>query len=413
MELHKISAVAPIRTPGIFVAVINRNLPQVAGKRCRQLTRRIHVAKKHIGNGVARFGATKPDVEDGRQIVIFPRQCQRATRKEHQNHWFSGLDQCFQQIALVVGDADVGAARGFAGHFSGFAKGGYYHVRFLGRGNGFGNHIGITAGIAVGGFAKNTDIAVQPGITVNVAAPGFEDGHVSSHVFDAFFQRNAFGKITRYAPGAGHVFLVVGQGADQGNGAFFSQGQGLFVVLQQNKRLASSLAGFSAVFGGKNFGFGAILITIAIRIGKKAQVIFGFQDAATSQIDLCLGDLLFFEGLAQCVDETFADHVHVIARSKCFGSYRLYIPDAMIHHFRYPGVIGNNKALELPLAAQQVGQQPIVGGSRNAVNFIERCHDGTCASIKGCFVRWEVFVVHAHLTHVGGVVIPSGFRGTI
>ena len=85
----------------------------------------------------------------------------------------------------------------------------------------------------------------------------------------------------------------------------------------------------------------------------------------------------------------------------------------MRYHFGDTGKVCHHKAVEAPLLAQYVGHQPFIGRGWYAVYFIERCHNAAYTCIHGSLVGIHVFVEHTVTAHVYGIVITSGFSGTI
>ena len=77
------------------------------------------------------------------------------------------------------------------------------------------------------------------------------------------------------------------------------------------------------------------------------------------------------------------------------------------------GVVSDHHAVEAPLIAEQVGDEPFVGCGGNAVDKVERCHYRKCAFIHGGLVGGEVFIVHALAAHIHSVVVAAGLRRTV
>ena len=55
----------------------------------------------------------------------------------------------------------------------------------------------------------------------------------------------------------------------------------------------------------------------------------------------------------------------------------------------------------------------MVGGGGHAVHFVEGGHHTTHSGADGYFIGVHVFVEHAVAAHVYGVVVASGFSGTV
>ena len=81
----------------------------------------------------------------------------------------------------------------------------------------------------------------------------------------------------------------------------------------------------------------------------------------------------------------------------------------MFHHLGDGAVVGNYKAIPLPLLAQHIVDKPAVGCGRGVIYDIKRCHERASPCLGGCLVGWEELVVHAYVTHIYGVVVATGF----
>ena len=81
----------------------------------------------------------------------------------------------------------------------------------------------------------------------------------------------------------------------------------------------------------------------------------------------------------------------------------------VVDHFRDSGVVGYYKSVEAPLTTQYVCHQPLVGGSRHTVYFVERCHHTSYTGFNSSFVGQHVFIEHPLAAHVYRVVVASAF----
>ena len=85
----------------------------------------------------------------------------------------------------------------------------------------------------------------------------------------------------------------------------------------------------------------------------------------------------------------------------------------MVYHFGDGCIVCHHEAVEAPLVAQYVGQQPVVGSGGYSVNFIEGGHGTTYAGLYGSLVGREVFVEHTVAAHIHRVVVAAGLSGAI
>ncbi len=86
---------------------------------------------------------------------------------------------------------------------------------------------------------------------------------------------------------------------------------------------------------------------------------------------------------------------------------------AVRDHFLVAGVVGDDEALETPLAAQQVGHQPVVAGRRNPRDLVERGHRRQGAGVERRLVRRQIDFAQRALRHVDRVVVEARLGGAI
>ena len=77
----------------------------------------------------------------------------------------------------------------------------------------------------------------------------------------------------------------------------------------------------------------------------------------------------------------------------------------MLAHFGDRGIVGDYEAVEVPHAAEYVGDEPSVGRGRNSVHEIEGCHETSRSCIGSCLVGCEIVVEHALAAHVDRIVV--------
>ena len=79
------------RTAGILMVIEQRNLPHIFRESHRQFATRIYIAEQYIANGKGSFTTTKPYIQDGGHIFLFPVQHQRTAGEQYQYYRFTGF----------------------------------------------------------------------------------------------------------------------------------------------------------------------------------------------------------------------------------------------------------------------------------------------------------------------------------
>ena len=82
---------------------------------------------------------------------------------------------------------------------------------------------------------------------------------------------------------------------------------------------------------------------------------------------------------------------------------------AMFNQLFDCAVIGNGDAFKAPLVAQNIFQQPGVGGGWRAVQRVQRHHHRAAACVQPRFVRRHIIIKQALRTHIDGVVLFTAF----
>ena len=123
---------------------------------------------------------------------------------------------------------------------------------------------------------------------------------------------------------------------------------------------------------------------------EQAQFILGLQDTTASFVNVGFLDTAFVQRLLQGTNETVAVHIHIQASLQRACRHFLQVTDAMSHFFNHCSSVAHHKTLETIGVTQQVGQQILVGCSRNALKFIERTH-------VGCSTHFCSFSVRTHI----------------
>ncbi|MCW0416700.1 hypothetical protein NB689_002454 [Xanthomonas sacchari] len=81
---------------------------------------------------------------------------------------------------------------------------------------------------------------------------------------------------------------------------------------------------------------------------------------------------------------------------------------AVRDQFQVAGVVGDDQAAVVPLAAQHLAQQPGVGGGGHAGQLVEGGHGGHRAGAEGGLERREIHLAQGALGDVDGVVVQAG-----
>ena len=110
----------------------------------------------------------------------------------------------------------------------------------------------------------------------------------------------------------------------------------------------------------------------------------------------------------------FAGHVHADAGLRCLaGGVLPVFGDAVGHQLRDAGVVADHQALEAPFVAQEVAQQPVVGGGGAAVQIAEGGHDAGGACLDARQKGRQIDIAQLGFRDIGGVVVLAAFAGAI
>ena len=75
--------------------------------------------------------------------------------------------------------------------------------------------------------------------------------------------------------------------------------------------------------------------------------------------------------------------------------------------------VADNETVEAPLAAKDVGQCVMVGGSGNSVEVLKGRHESACSSINGGAKWRQVNLAQQLLGNVHGVVVAPTLNRTV
>eukprot|EP01022_Parablepharisma_sp_SALTPOND_P020757 TRINITY_DN385_c0_g5_i2.p1 TRINITY_DN385_c0_g5~~TRINITY_DN385_c0_g5_i2.p1 ORF type:complete len:1301 (+),score=540.87 TRINITY_DN385_c0_g5_i2:9683-13585(+) len=387
----------------------------------RQLARGIDVAEEDIGNRIAAFGAGVPGLQDSRGVLARPVQVQRTAIHQHQYQRLAGRLQGLEQGHLALGQGQAGAAGGLVRHAARLAHGSHHHVRITRCCECFIDHR-LRAALVL------HHLRIVPVQEVEVVHDALVVGDVGAARIDqlALLAQGGLHPLAQGdgllvaaggRPAAQHVDVRIGQRADQGDARRFLQRQRGVAVFQQHHGLLRHGTCLGAMQAAVGIDVRRIVGGTAdahIRVLEQAQVVLGAEDVAHGIVELLLGNLAAADQLRQLLDVDLVGHAHVGA-----GLHRqarglaVVLGHTVVDQLGDGAVVGHGQALEAPVTAQQVLQQPGVGGGRRAIDGIERHHHRSGAGIDGGAVRRQVVVVHALRVHVDHVVVAPAFDRAI
>ena len=186
------------------------------------------------------------------------------------------------------------------------------------------------------------------------------------------------------------------------------------VVLEKYKGFGSYVTCSLAMTGSKDVRLLAFAVTVAIRVGKESEPIFGLQDATAGDVDVSLAHLAFLDALFQESHEALRAHVHIgSGQKRLLGGFLEVAGCAVLQNLADRAIVGHHEALEVPLLAQHVGHHPVACRGRHIVDEVERRHDASHTSVDHSLIGRQKLVVHAYLAHVGGVVLLACLNGSI
>ena len=215
----------------------------------------------------------------------------------------------------------------------------------------------------------------------------------SHHVFRA----------TLRVPGAERLFLIIGEGADDGDRA----GPGVErqqrpLVLQQHDRLARYPARYRPQLGVGGRG------PHPIGIAEQAEALLGAQDVHDRGIDEGHRNAIGAQQRGNRVGIDTALHVHVDTRhERAPPGLCLRARDAVLNQFRDRRPVTHYESLESPLVAQHRAGEPGVPGGWHAGDVVERGHKTGDAGVDGRLERRQVDLAHRALGDLCLVVVAT------
>ncbi len=338
--------------------------------------------------------------------------CGTAGEVEHHDG-LAGGEKSLEEPALDLGESEDGAARRLAAVLRRLAESGNDDIGAGGHAESLGEEFLLGAGIAHVA-AEHCGVGLELRIGLEVGTLGVDNLGLGAHgVPEGVIERFVTLEIGGDAPCAGHVGSRVGERSYEGDTAFLPERKDVVVVLEEHKCLGGDAAGFLTVCGRVDLFLAAPGVDILVGVVEESELVFGLEDASHCGVYLTEVDLAFLERLRECAVEAVGDHVHVGARLEGEGRNLLKITEAVGDHLGYGRVVGDDKAVPSPHAAEHVSEQPAVGCGGDAVDGVERGHETARTCLGACLVGGEIFVEHALAAHVDGVVVASAFRRAV
>jgi len=209
--------------------------------------------------------------------------------------------------------------------------------------------------------------------------------------------------------------LTVSEGTDDGD--VFIAG---FVERQEIVFVAEEDGG--ALGGVKGFGAVSWVVEDFLRVGdvdvralEEAELDLGFEDGFYGGVDLGEGDLALLKGLGKGGVVGLADgHLHVeagVEGAEC-GVCGVFGEAVVLEALDGVGV-GDGEALELPIFAEDIGEEPVVAGGGDVIEVHVGAHDGAGTGFDASVEGREVDVVELCVGDVGGVVVTPALRCSI
>ena len=288
-----------------------------------------------------------------------------AMAQQHDDRLAGGGDRIGQRL-LRGGQLDHRARLRLARHRLGFADRQDHHVRRLRRRDGAGDPV----------LDRAVDRAAQfdrqlRGIGHRRAQAG---GDVDTLV-----------GIAVKGPGAVEIGLVLAERADQRDPL---PGSGIKrqhpLILEQHDRSRRRLTRQRMMGGRADARLFNLFVERAPGIVEQPHRGLHIKDAAHGNVDRRHRHRAALHQIGDMADIEAALHRHIDpGQHREAGGVALILGKAMGDQFLVGGVIGEDEAAKLHLAAQYVGQQFAVGGGGHAVNLVEGGHGGERAGGKG------------------------------
>ena len=296
------------------------------------------------------------------------------------------------------------------GHALRLAHYGNHHVGLLRRRDGFVDHFLRRARVNLHRVliqVKEIDNAFVVG---NVRPFGVNHfAVIAQRFFDAGQDGHRLVGHPGRGPTAHHVAFAVRQRAHHRDSAGFFQRQRIKPVFQQHQALAGD---FPRLFTMQTaFCVGVLRVRIfwpqvAVRIVEQPHIIFDVEHMTGGVIQLGHGHLAGLHQPRQVLAVILVAHAHVDAGLERHAHRVFRVGGhAVLDQLFNGAVVGDRDAFKAPLVAQDIFQQPGIGGRRGAVQRVQGHHHRAAAGIQPGFIRRHIVVEQALRAHVDRVVL--------
>ena len=350
---------ARIGPPGRLVRIIVGLLSRSLREAHRQARRGAVVAEQNVGDRVARLRSQEPGDEDRRRIAHRALQRQRAAVLEHHDRRLAHGRNRLGERLLRRGHDNLGTGLRLARHVLALADREQHDV-----GGASGSHRGL-----------------DPACERLLDAGSFDHRHqigIAHGGADARRQIDGLLVVAIDDPGAVEVMLSRRERADDRDPlARLGQRQQVAVVLQKHDRFLRRLARQRQRRLGARARLLALHVDPAEGIVEQPEPRLGREHAAHRLVEPLHRHFALLDKIGKVIAVEAARHAHVDAGHE--GDPRRVARigrEAMRDHLHIAGVIGDDEALEIPFAAQQLLHQPGIAGGRDARNLVERRHRG-------------------------------------
>ena len=147
---------------------------------------------------------------------------------------------------------------------------------------------------------------------------------------------------------------------------------------------------------------------------KQTQIVFGFENGQYHLIHGGLRHLTVFHQPSKIAGVGLAGHVHIHAsRDRLIGCVLRVFGETV--RFQVPDCKGvrEHNALKAPLAAQNVGEQPMIPAGRHVVQIHVSAHKAASACLLCRMEGNQINVAHQLFRHIRGVVVPPTVSGAV
>ncbi|MNM73141.1 hypothetical protein D3C81_848590 [compost metagenome] len=381
-----------LRAATARVVVEERLLPRRHREAHRQPSRRAVVTEQHIGHGRAGLRAQVPRHHDGLRVTHRALQRQRTAVAQQHHDRCSGGGHGFSQCLLCRRQREFHARLCLAG----------VTLRFAQR-----QHCDI--GASCGGDC-GFNAAFQWCFQL-AARHDFQKRIVIQRGAHTTFQRDVTRLVAEQGPATFDVVAVLHERPDQRDLLpLLLQRQHRVIVLQQHDRTPRGIARQGIVFGDMRLIGLTRRVQRTVRIIEQTDGLLQLQDAAHRGIQHRHRHIARSHQAGQVTVVEAALHAQVQARHEGLAGGVHFVGSVTVRdQFHVGGVVGNHHAVELPLIAQQLGEQRAVGAGRHAVDVVEGAHHAQCAGFQRGLERRQVGVaqglrrdIHLRVFHAGG-----------